>query len=660
MKSVLSLMFLPVAVLLVACEQVIYDPDADELGHSAPTQATIDANRQVLKELPFEDNQDFEDAERGLIARLPELRVDDEMGQTIWNMSDYDFISGEAPASVNPSLWRQAKLNNLHGLYQVTEGIYQLRGFDLANITLIEGKTGWIVVDPGTATETAAAAWKFASEHLDNKPIVSVIFTHSHIDHYGGVLGLLNASGTKPADVRIIAPKGFMEEATSENVLASATMGRRSVYMYGKQLARSERGHVGSGLGKSPAFGSVSVLEPTEIIDRTPQQKIIDGVPFTFQYTPESEAPAELMFYLPEHKALCGAEVISRNMHNIYTLRGAKVRDALKWSNYIDEALNLFPEAEVYFGSHHWPMWDKSRITTFLKEQRDTYKYIHDQTMRLAAHGYTPSEIAQQIQMPESLSKSFSSRGYYGTLRHNARAVYQGYFGWYDGNPANLDPLPPADAAKRYIKLMGGSERVLEQAQQSFDAGEYRWVAELLNHLVFAEPDNQDAKALLARNYDQLGYQAESGPWRDVYLTGAYELRHGVNGDSGVSTAKALGLLKETPLPRFFDAMAVMLNGPDADGTQMTINLVFTDINERYSMNIENAVLHHRPGLAQENVNATISLTHELFLKMLTGQAGLKDTIMGDDLDIEGSRIDLLKFFSLIDPASGSFNIVTP
>ncbi len=590
---------------------------------------------------------------------MPVLRVENASGKTIWNMSDYDFIQGEAPASVNPSLWRQASLNNIHGLFKVSDGIYQLRGFDLANITLIEGKTGWIVVDPGTATETAAA-WKFASEHLDTKPIVSVIFTHSHIDHFGGVMGLLRASGTDPAEVRIIAPKGFMEEATSENVLASATMGRRSVYMYGKQLARSERGHVGSGLGRSPAFGSVSVLEPTELIDSTPQKKIIDGVPFTFQYTPESEAPAELMFYLPEHKALCGAEVISRNMHNIYTLRGAKVRDALKWSGYIDEALSLFPEAEVYFGSHHWPMWETPKINTFLKQQRDTYKYIHDQTMRLAAHGYTPGEIAQEIEMPESLRSSFSSRGYYGTLRHNARAVYQGYFDWYDGNPANLDPLPPVESAKRTIKLMSGSEQVLEQARASFDAGEYRWVAELLNKLVFAEPDNTAAKALLARNYDQLGYQAESGPWRDVYLSGAYELRHGAAGESGVDTANALGLLKETPLPRFFDAMAVMLNGPDADGMEMTINLNFTDIQESYSLYIENAVLHHRPGLAQENVSATIHLSHELFLKMLTGQAGFKDTIMGDDLEIEGSRIDLLRFFSLIDPAAESFNIVTP
>lgn len=660
MKFMLSLICCFLAPVLAGCDQTVYDPDADEQGHSAPTQATIDANRQVLHQLPFEDRQDFEDAKRGLIAQMPVLRVEDANGKTIWNMSDYDFIQGEAPPSVNPSLWRQESLNNIHGLFKVSDGIYQLRGFDLANITLIEGKTGWIVVDPGTATETAAAAWKFASEHLDSKPIVSVIFTHSHIDHFGGVLGLLRASGTEPADIRIIAPKGFIEEATSENVLASATMGRRSVYMYGKQLARSERGHVGSGLGKSPAFGSVSILEPSELIDSTPQKKIIDGVPFTFQYTPESEAPAELMFYLPEHRALAGAEVISRNMHNIYTLRGAKVRDALKWSGYIDEALTLFPEAEVYFGSHHWPMWETARINTFLKQQRDTYKYIHDQTIRLAAHGYTPGEIAQEIEMPESLRRSFSSRGYYGTLRHNARAVYQGYFGWYDGNPANLDPLPPVDSAKRTIKLMGGSAQVLEQANLSFEAGEYRWVAELLNKLVFAEPNNTAAKALLARNYDQLGYQAESGPWRDVYLSGAYELRHGATKESGVDTASALGLLKETPLPRFFDAMAVMLNGPDADGIEMTINLNFTDIQESYSLYIENAVLHHRVGLTQENVSATLHLSHELFLKMLTGQAGFKDTIMGDDLEIEGSRIDLLRFFSLIDPATESFNIVTP
>lgn len=645
---------------LIGCEQGIQAPGADQQGHSAPTTSTIKANAKVLDELPFDNLEDFDEARRGLIATPSALQVNSIGGDRIWDMPAYDFITGDAPDSVNPSLWRQASLNNIHGLFEVTQGIYQLRGFDLANLTLIEGETGWIVVDPATAVETAKVAWAFALQHLQQKPIVAVIFTHSHVDHFGGVAGLLEQAGTDPDSIRVIAPEGFMEAATSENILAGTTMGRRAVYMYGKQLARTERGHVDTGLGKAPAFGTASILPPTELINLTPQNKVIDGVRFTFQYAPESEAPAELTFYLPDHKAFCGAEILSRNMHNLYTLRGAKVRDALKWSSYIDEALTLFGDAEVFFASHHWPMWGKARIERYMKQQRDTYKYIHDQTMRLAAKGYTPGEIAEELDMPEALSNSFSSRGYYGTVRHNARAVYQAYFGWYDGNPAHLNPLPAEDAAERYLKLMGGSDELLSEAEKSFAAGDYRWVAEILNHLVFAEPGNAAAKSLLANSYDQLGYQAESGPWRDVYLSAAYELRHGAPKTPGIDLSTTIGLLKEAPVPKFFDAMATMLNGPDADGIEMSVKLVFTDIQESYILDIENAVLHHKPGQADMEVNATINLTHELFLRMVTGQAGLRETLMGDDLNVEGSRIDLLRFFSLFEPASGAFNIVTP
>ncbi|MEH6589737.1 MAG: alkyl sulfatase dimerization domain-containing protein [Halioglobus sp.] len=661
MKTLSLAVVLALSTGLTACDQnTAYEAGADAQGHTAPTAATINANREVAASLPLSDPQDFEDANRGLIASPDALTVTAKNGDTIWDIGAYDFIQGEAPSSVNPSLWRQASLNNIHGLFEVTDGVYQLRGFDLSNISIIEGDNGWIVVDPGTAIETAHKAWSFAMEHLPNKPVIAVIFTHSHMDHFGGVAGLLEAAGQTADTVKIIAPQGFMAEATSENVLASNTMSRRATYMYGKQLARSERGHVGSGLGKSPAFGSVSILSPTDIIDQTPQKMTIDGVPFVFQYTPESEAPAELMFYLPRQNALCGAEVMSKNMHNLYTLRGAKVRDALKWSGYIDQAMELFPDSEVFFASHHWPTWGKANIQTFMKQQRDTYKYIHDQTMRLAGQGLTPGEIAEQLAMPESLSKVFSSRGYYGSVRHNSRAVYQNYFGWYDGNPANLNPLPPENAAQRYVAMMGGSAPILVSAQASFDRGEYRWSAEILNHLVFAEPDNVEAKNLLAKTYDQLGYQAESGPWRDVYLTGAYELRHGADTEPGIDMANTLGLLKETPLPRFFDAMAAMLNGPDAEGVELAVNIMFTDIDESYTLDIENAVLHHRPMKAGNTADATIMLTQELYLKMLTGQAGLRETIMGDDLKVEGSKLDLLKFFSLFEPSMSAFNIVTP
>jgi alkyl sulfatase BDS1-like metallo-beta-lactamase superfamily hydrolase len=450
-----------------------------------------------------------------------------------------------------------------------------------------------------------------------------------------------------------------MEAATSENIIAGTAMSRRAMLMYGKNLARSERGHVDSGLGISPAFGNFGLLEPTEIIDHTPQTLEIDGIEFVFQNAPGSEAPAELTFYLPHAKAFNGAEVTSHNMHNLYTLRGAKVRDALRWSNYIDESIELFGEAEVYLASHHWPVWGNERIIEFLKVQRDTYKYLHDQTVRLFNQGLTPGEIAEELELPASLQTTFHNRGYYGTTRHNARAVYQGYLGWYDGNPAHLNPHPPAQAAGRYVDLAGGADAMLQNAQAAYDNADYRWAAELLNHLVFAEPGNAGAKSLLAATYDQLGYQAESGPWRDVYLTAAFELRNGPP-DEGLNIAAMEDVLRRTPVRRFFDSMAARLNGPDAEGVELRVNFVFTDLGESYLLDISNAVLHHWPSTPDTEASATLMLTHGLFIQMLTGKAGLKDMLLSDELELEGSKLDLVKFFSLFDKPQGRFNIVTP
>ncbi|MBU2511525.1 MBL fold metallo-hydrolase [bacterium] len=654
---------LPFFLLLISlgCSQDKIDssPEVDAQGHTSPTAVTIQANAKFGQELLLHDRQDFEDAQRGLIARDSDLRVDDAEGQVIWNQPAYEFMQGDAPASVNPSLWRQGKLNNIHGLFKVAEGLYQLRGHDLANMTIIQGSTGWIIVDPLTSKETAAKALDLARKNLGDKPVIAIIFTHSHIDHFGGVQGILSAEEFKTKKIRIIAPLGFLAEATSENVIAGIAMGRRSMFMYGKDLARSERGHVGSGLGKGPAYGTFGILEPNEIIDHTGQEKIIDGVRFVFQYAPETEAPAELAFYLPELKALCGAEIVSHHMHNLYTLRGTKVRNALKWSSAIDEMMELFRDADIYFGSHHWPLWGNKTIINFLKKQRDLYKYIHDQTVRLFNQGYTPIEIAEQLELPQSLRTPFFNRGYYGSLKHNVKAVYQAYLGWYDGNPANLDPLPPTESGKRYIELMGGADTVLAKAQIYFDKGEYRWVAQLLNHLVFAEPDNTQAKALLARTYDQLGYQSESAPWRDVYLTGAFELRHGAP-EKGLDIAILKGVLEKTPVSYFFDSMAVRLKGPEAEGKKMAIKIIFTDINESYDLNLENSVLHHHKAIAGVSSDVTIKTTHELFIRMLIGQAGLKDTIFSDDLTVEGSKLDLLQFLLLFEKPSATFNIVTP
>jgi len=674
---------------LAACEAAGPDreawaPDADARGHSAPTRATAEANAAAAERLPLEDPRDFEAARRGLVARDEEVVVEGPEGRTVWDLRDYDFVEGEAPESVHPSLWRQARLNGIHGLFEVVPGIHQVRGYDLANMTLIEGESGWIVVDPLTAEETARAALDLARRHLGARPVSAVIYTHSHVDHFGGIAGVLpdaatGEDGNAPAaesreaaakggdsgdasaqtNVRIIAPADFLHEATSENVLAGGPMTRRAAFMFGLPLARGSRGHVDTGLGMEPAWGTVSLVPPTDLVERTPQEMVIDGVRFVFQHVPGSEAPAELTFYLPEHKAFCGAEIVSRTMHNLYTLRGAKVRDALRWSDYIDEAMRLFPEAEVVFASHHWPTWGRENVRTYLAGQRDTYKYIHDQTLRLAASGATPAEIAEQLTLPPSLAGSFANRGYYGTVRHNARAVYQFYFGWYDGNPAHLDPLPPADAAGRYVEAMGGPEAVRRRARAAFDAGEYRWAATLLDHLVFAAPDDSEARELLARTYDQLAYRAESGPWRDVYLTGAHELRHGVAADAP-RTEDALGLVRRIPAARLFDALATRLVGPEAEGEDTRIRFTFTDLGESYLLWLENAVLHHGPVEGDPEVDATVRLSHDLFLRLATRQAGLRELVFSDELDVDGSRLALLSFFSLLETPDERFAIVTP
>ena len=650
------------AALLAGCAEPVPPPPApgaDAQGHSAPTAATISANRAAAKRLALDDPRDFEEARRGLIASAPDLVIAGPGGKPVWDMPGYAFVEGAAPDSVNPSLWRQAKLNNINGLFKVGEGIYQLRGFDISNMTLIEGERGWIVVDPLTARETAARALAFAREHLGERPVSAIVYTHSHVDHFGGVLGVVSPEEVAARGIRIIAPAGFMEEATSENMLAGSTMGRRAAYMYGQHLAHAPRGHVDTGLGKGPAFGSAGIIAPTETVGRTGEELVIDGVRFVFQYAPASEAPAEFTFYLPELKAFCGAEIVSHTLHNLYTLRGAKVRDALKWSGYIDEAMRLFGDAEIYFGSHHWPLWGRERIVGFLQKQRDSYRFIHDQTLRLVSLGHTPQQIAEELELPASLAGEFANRGYYGTVRHNAKAVYQFYFGWYDANPAHLDPLPPVEAAVRYVEFMGGGAAVLAKAQASFDQGDYRWVAEVLNHLVFAEPDNGAARELLARAYDQLGYQAESGPWRDAYLSGAWELRHGVPDGAG-SAGRVLDLLRNTPTDRFLDTMAVMLDGARAAERHVVINLVLSDTGESHVLELENGVLHHRREPPRAGADATITVTRALFVDMLTGQAGLRKTLESDALDVDGSRVALLRFFSLFDKPDPAFPIVTP
>jgi len=624
---------------------------------SDASTSTIQANAKMAAELKLDEPQDFADAKRGFIAR-PTGKILDAEGNTLIDFAQFDFVKGKAPDTVNPSLWRHAILNAEIGLFKVTDGVYQLRGFDLANMTLIEGQQGWIVVDTLTSRESAAAALAFARKHLGNRPVSAIIFTHSHIDHFGGASGVMSSDEVIARNIPVIAPAGFMAEATSENVMVGSAMGRRSMYQFGKNLPRSAKGLVDTGLGKATAYGNFGILKPTVSITQSTQEMNVDGIRFIFHNVPGAEAPAELTFSLPDRKAYCGAENLAQTMHNLLPVRGAKVRDALRWSEYMDQALEQTRDAEVYFGQHNWPIWGQARIAEFITKHRDVYKYTHDQTVRLINAGYTPNEIADTVKLPASLSNYFGARGYYGDLRHNVKAIYQFYIGAYDGNPAHLNPLPPRESAARYIDLMGGSEKTLAAAQKSFDQGDYRWAAELLNHVVFAEPDNKAAKALLARTYEQMGYMAEAATWRNSYLTAADELRNGAP-EKGINRASFIEMLAQTPTERFLEAMAAGLDGPAADGKNLKINLLITDTSESYVLWIENSVMHFRKSEPDAKASASLKLTKPIFIKMMAGTAGVKDTLLSEDLSIEGSDLDVIAFFMMFDKATGTFAIVT-
>lgn len=624
---------------------------------------TKSMNQQVSADLPLNDQQDFIDAKRGLIAKAPLTPIKNSQGDILWNNQAYEFVNGDSPDSVNPSLWRQASLNNIRGLFKVSEGIYQLRGFDFANMTIIESDNGWIIVDPLTAKETAANALAFAQQHLGKKPIRAVILTHAHMDHFGGVLGVVTPEQVVQENIQIIAPAGFVEAATSENIIAGVAMARRSAFMYGKELPRSKMGHIGSGLGTGPAYGTFGIITPTTVIEDALTPMAVDGVDFVFQNASGTESVAEVTFYLPSHKAYGGAELVSRNMHNLYTLRGAQIRDALAWSAKIDEARMEFSEATLYFGSHHWPVWGQKKVQEFLTNQRDMYKYLHDQTVRLMNMGFNGAEIAEQISLPPALAKNFYNRGYYGSVSHNAKAIYQFYMGWFDANPANLNPLPASESAAKYVALAGGEMALLNVAKKAYQDGEFRWAAELLNHLVFSDEGNGDAKELLAQTYTQLAYQSEAASWRNFYLKGAQELIHGVS-ENGINLALMKEILLNTQVKKFFTSMAVRLNADKAQDVVQTIKIEFTDLNQSYYLMLKNNVLHHYASddiaIKQQEINATLKVTQSLFVDMLIGDAGIKETLFSDELSIDGSTLDLISFLRLFDKPNSQFNIVTP
>lgn len=627
------------------------------------SEFTIQANQNVLHTLPFNDKQDFEDARRGFIAKPDTLTIKDEQGNVVWDLEQYKTYIGldkTAPDTVNPSLWRNAQLNMEYGLFKVTDKIYQIRGFDLSNITFIQGDKGWIVFDPLISPQTAKAALAFINKTLGERPVTAVVYSHSHVDHYGGAAGLFNSPDeVKKNGVQIIAPEGFTEHAVSENVIAGNAMARRAVYMYGALLPRNAQGGVNGGLGQTTSTGVPSLLLPTRFITKSGEEVTLDGVRMVFQMTPGTEAPAEMNTWFPDSKALWMAENTTNTMHNILTLRGAQVRDALKWSSYLNETIETWgDQAQVKFQSHHWPRWGNASIVDYFKKQRDLYKYIHDQSVRLMNMGYTGEEISEKIALPPELNDFWPNRGYYGTLRHNSRAVYQRYMGWYSGNPSDLDNLPPEMVGPKYVEFMGGEQELLKKAKASFDKGEYRWVAEVLKHLVFANPNNQEGKLLLADALEQLGYQAESGPWRSVYLQGAYELRNGVPTAGGTVTASPDTIRAMSP-SMLFDYLAVRINPEKAAGKKMVVNMDFTDIGEKHTLSMENAVLNHSTRYAAKP-DVTLTLSKQTLDDIQLGQGTLEQKIASGEIKVQGNQQTFSDFVGLLDKFNFWFNIVTP
>jgi len=627
------------------------------------SEVTKKANAAVLKELPFANKQDFEDAKRGFIAPLPDGGViKNAKGQPVWDITKFTFIKQGTPApdTVNPSLWRQSQLVIQGGLYKVVDGLYQVRTADLSNLTIIEGKDGIIVVDPLISTETAKAALDLYYQHRPKKPVVAVIHSHSHLDHYGGVRGVVSEEDVKAGKVKIYAPEGFLEAAVAENVLAGNAMSRRASYMYGNLLPPSPKGQVGAGLGVTTSTGTITLIPPTHIITKTGQRENIAGLDFEFLLAPDTEAPSEMHWYIDQLKAVTAAENCCHTMHNVYSLRGARIRDPLAWSKYLDETIAMWGDkTEVMYGMHHWPVWGNARVLDMLKKGRDGYRYINDQTLRLANHGYTMVEIAEMIEFPKELAHHWALRGYYGTMNHNVKGTYVKYFGWFDGNPATLHVLPPVEASKKYVEFMGGADTALKKAREAFDKGEYRWVAQVVNHVVFADPTNKAARELQADVLEQLGYQAESGPWRNFYLTGSKELREGVKKLPAVHTASP-DSVRSMSLDLFFDYLGVRLNGPKAAGKKVTLNLEFPDTKEKYVLALRNGALSHTSNKQVKDADATITMSREALNQIILGQTSLDKEISSGNVQVQGNKEALGELVSLLDQFEFWFNIVTP
>ena len=620
-----------------------------------PTTTIENAHREHLSALPFDDTRDFADADRGFIGALDPCVIKAADGRVVWDNDAYDFLAGDAPSTVHPSLWRQSQLVAKQGLYEVVEGIYQVRGFDLSNVTFIEGDTGIIVIDPLVSTETAAAALALYRQHRGDRAVTAVIYTHSHVDHFGGVLGVTTQADVDAGKVAVLAPEGFTEHAVQENVYAGTAMARRAGYMYGAVLDRGPQGQVGCGLGQTPSTGEVAIIVPTVDICETGEKHTIDGVEIEFQMAPGTEAPAEMHFYFPRYRALCMAENATHNLHNLLTLRGALVRDPHGWAGYLTEAIDTFTDrADVVFASHHWPTWGKERIVEYLSLQRDLYAYLHDQTLRQLNQGYTGIEIAETFAMPPALERAWHAHGYYGSVSHNVKAVYQRYMGWFDGNPARLWAHPPEAIGPRYVAAMGGLDKVVELAQAAFDGGDFRWAATLLDHAMFTDENHSGARQLYGDTLEQLAYGSENAPWRNFFLAGATELRDG-NFGTPTQTSSTSIASQLTP-EQMFDVLAISVNGPRAWNLDVAIDVTFLDTATNYRLTLRNGVLVYRKVAAEaDTAHATVALATKM--RLLTLAAG-DNTSPG--LEITGDAEALAGLVSVLDKPDPDFNIVTP
>ena len=615
----------------------------------------FDAARRVAED----DRKDFEFAERGFIATRVDPVIRRANGRVAFDLDSYGFLQGSAPRTCNPSLWRQAQILTRHGLFKVCDRVYQVRGFDISTVSFIDAGDGWIVVDPLTTVEVARAALELLFEHAGEKPILAVIYSHSHVDHYGGAAGITSHAAAAAGQVRIIAPQGFLEEAVSENIIAGPAMLRRARYQFGHTLSRSAEGEVTSGLGPCPSAGSLSLIAPNELITQTGQRLGIGDLQLVFQLTPGAEAPAEMNFHLPQLRAVFMAENANLTMHNLLPARGALVRDAKAWADYLTQAIRLFgSDSDVLFAAHGIPRFGQAEIVAFLTSHRNAYKYLHDQTVRLMNAGLTPGEIAEEIQLPEPLARQWFNRGYYGTMSHNAKAVYQRYLGWYDGNPANLNPLPPEPAAQRYVAAMGGPQAVLELAEAAVAQDDLRWAATLLNHLVFADDAQAAGRARLADVYTRMAFATEAGTWRNIYLTGAQELTQGPTRlpPAGFSP----DVLAATTTSMLLDFAAVRVDPERAAARAFRLNLELSDPDERHLVCIDDGVLVHEAAVVDPAAEATVHIARSALVASLFGPGDAVQRAEASGARIAGDASLFLALIELIQPLVANFPIVTP